>query len=187
MALSKPIIKSLSFYLNQQYEHPLRTAALTCATVAISGNVAYQKLAGIRPIDLRSILSFGAFGLCFSSICHTTFFNFLEWAAPEEASFSICRRLILERLIYFPLYKAWALYMVARFEGKSSEVALDEVKALLPTLLISSLKYLTITQLLNLLLVPSVFRIFGHYLTAFVWTIYFAHVRRQYEQKKKNK
>lgn len=45
------------------------------------------------------------FRLCCSSISHTTFFNFLEWAAPDEASFSICRRLILERLIYFPLYK----------------------------------------------------------------------------------
>lgn len=46
--------------------------------------------------------------------------------------------------------------MIARFEGKSNEVALDELKALLPILVKTSWKYLTIYQILNLVFVPSV-------------------------------
>lgn len=103
MALSKPIMKALSFYLSQMYEHPLRTSALTCSVIALDGNATYQRLAGIKPFDLRSVLAFGVFGLLFSGPAQHYFYSFLERAVPDEASFTILKKLFLERVIFFPL------------------------------------------------------------------------------------
>lgn len=84
------------------------------------------------------------------------FYNWLERAVPEEASFAIVKRLLIERLIYSPLYQAFTLYVISRLEGKDHKTALKDVEALYWTVLTSSWKYLTIIQLLNLSVVPPV-------------------------------
>lgn len=84
------------------------------------------------------------------------FYGWLERAVPEEASFGIVKKLLIERLIYSPLYSAFTLYMISRLEGKDHKAALKDVEGLYWVILTSSWKYLTLLQLLNLSVVPPV-------------------------------
>lgn len=73
---------------------------------------------------------------------------------PEEAAFPVAKKLILERLLYSPLYTAFTLYVIARLEGKTHDEALKQLQSLYWMVLTSSWKYLTVIQLLNLSVVP---------------------------------
>lgn len=82
------------------------------------------------------------------------FYNWLERAVPDEASFAIFKKLIIERLIYSPLFIAFSLYTLSRLEGKTHKAALKDVEHLYWAVLTSSWKYLTLFQFLNLAVVP---------------------------------
>jgi len=181
MSLSKPIINALSFYFGQLYEHPIRTKAISCCLVALAGNYASQTIAGAKVLNLQSLAAYGAFGLLFGGSLPHYFYTFLDRAVPDEASFAIVKRLILERLIYSPLYQAFSLYMLARLEGKSHETAVQQLKGLYWTVLTSSWKYLTVLQLLNFSVVPPMLRVLVVNLIGFFWIIYIANKRRQQE------
>ncbi|KAL1494752.1 hypothetical protein ABEB36_010300 [Hypothenemus hampei] len=181
MSLSKPIINGLTFYFSQLFEHPIRTKAISCCLVSLAGNYAAQKISGAKIIDLHTVAAYGAFGLLFGGSIPHYFYSFLDWAVPDEASFAIAKRLLLERLVYSPLYQAFALYTLARFEGKDHETAIQQLKGLYWTVLTSSWKYLTILQLINVSVVPPMLRVLVINLIGFFWTIYFANKRRQQE------
>lgn len=82
------------------------------------------------------------------------FYGFLERAINEDATFAVLKKLIVERLIYLPLYHALTLYMLARLEGKSHDAAVKSMKALYRPILLDNWKYLTLIQYLNLQYVP---------------------------------
>ncbi|ENN75473.1 peroxisomal membrane protein 2-like [Dendroctonus ponderosae] len=181
MSLSKPIISVLSFYFGQLYEHPLRTKAVSCCMVALAGNYASQKISGTKILNIHTLAAYGTFGLLFGGSLPHFFYKFLEHAVPDEASFAIAKRLILERLVYSPLYQAFSLYALARLEGKDHETAVQQLKGLYWLVLTSSWKYLTILQLLNLSVVPPMLRVLVVNLIGFFWIIYLANKRRQQE------
>ncbi|XP_060524563.1 peroxisomal membrane protein 2 [Cylas formicarius] len=184
--LSKPIISALSFYFSELYEHPLRTKAVSCCLVALAGNYASQKIVGSKLIDLNSLLAYGAFGLVFGGTIPHYFYQFLEYAVPDEASFAIIKRLFLERLVYSPLYQAFSLYTLARLEGNDHKTAVKQLRGLYWTILTTSWKYLTVLQLLNVSLVPPMLRVLVVNLIGFFWTIYLANKRRQQQAKSKS-
>jgi len=187
MSLSKPIISALSFYFSNLYENPIKTKAVSCCLVALAGNYASQRIAGAKVVNLHSLLAYGAFGLLFGGSIPHYFYSFLDRVVPDEASFAIAKRLVMERLIYSPLYQAFSLYMLARLEGKDHETALQQLKGLYWTVLTSSWKYLTILQLLNVSVVPPMLRVLVVNLIGFFWTIYIANKRRQQELSRKTK
>ncbi|XP_028141393.1 peroxisomal membrane protein 2 isoform X2 [Diabrotica virgifera virgifera] len=156
MVLSKPLVNFLSFYFGQLFEHPLRTKAITCSIIATAGNYTSQKLSGEKVINHHSLLAYGLYGLIFGGTIPHYFYSFLEGAISEDASFAVVRKLLLERLIYLPLYQAFTLYVLARMEGKSHNAAMKQLQDLYWVLLSSSWKYLTVIHLLNLSVVPPV-------------------------------
>ncbi|KAJ8932763.1 hypothetical protein NQ314_014465 [Rhamnusium bicolor] len=187
MVFSKPLIEALGFYFGQLYEHPLRTKAVSCCIIATAGNYTSQKLAGNKLLNYHSLLAYGIFGLLFGGTIPHYFYTFLECAVPEEASFVIAKKLVLERLIYSPLYQAFTLYIIARLEGKDHKTAVKQLQSLYWTVLTSSWKYLTVIQLLNLSVVPPMLRVLIINLVGFFWTIYIANKRRQQQIKTKPK
>nr|CAI5842714.1 unnamed protein product [Callosobruchus analis] len=153
MALSKPVMNALSFYFGQLFEHP--------------------KLSGSKALDYQSLLAYGIYGLAVGGTIPHYFYSFLDWAVPEDAAFSIAKKLLLERLVYSPLYQAFTLYALARLEGKDHDGALEQLQHLYWPVLTSSWKYLTLRVLIINLI-------------GFFWTIYIANKRRQ-EKNKENK
>lgn len=179
MALSKPIYNALGFYFEQLFNNPIRTKAVTSAIIASGGNLAAQRIAGVKYLDTNSFLAYGIYGLLFGGTIPHYFYGWMERAVPEEAAFNLIKKLILERLIYSPLYTAFTQYMISRLEGKNHEHAVKQLKALYWVVLTSSWKYLTLIQLLNLSVVPPMLRVLTVNLIGFFWTIYIANKRRQ--------
>lgn len=78
----------------------------------------------------------------------------METIIPEAARFGIVKKLILERLIYTPLFQAFALYTLARLEGKNHNGALNQLLILYIPMLLAGWKYLTVVQIVNFTVVP---------------------------------
>ncbi|KAL3268189.1 hypothetical protein HHI36_007315 [Cryptolaemus montrouzieri] len=181
MILSKPLMKFLGIYFNQLYSNPIRTNAVSGAVIAAGGNYASQFLAGKKVINHQTILAYGAFGLLFGGSIPHMFYIGLDKIIPEEAGMAIMKRLLVERLIYTPLFQAFYLYTLARLEGKDHTTALRQLESLYWTVLTSSWKYISIIEFLNQIVVPPMVRVFVINLIAFFWTIYVSNKRRQEE------
>lgn len=84
------------------------------------------------------------------------FYTLLDKCISEEAAYSVVKRLFIERLIYAPLFQAFVIYMIARFEGKSHDQTIKQVEKTYWPILEANWKYLTLIQLINLSVVPPV-------------------------------
>ncbi|XP_050304468.1 peroxisomal membrane protein 2 isoform X2 [Anthonomus grandis grandis] len=164
-------------YYDFIYDLPI----IKCCVVALAGNYASQRISGVKLIDIHSLAAYGVYGLLFGGTIPHFFYSFLEYAVPDGASFPVARKLILERLVYSPLYQAFALYMIARLEGKDHKTAVEQLRGLYWTVLTTSWKYLTVLQLLNVSIVPPMLRVLVVNLIGFFWIIYLANQRRQQE------
>lgn len=183
MILSKPLYNFLGFYFEQLYYHPIKTKAISCCIVAAAGNLASQYIGGCKVISQDSLVAYTLFGLLFGGTIPHYFYDCLDTLIPEQVSLSVLKKLFIERLVFSPLYHAFTLYMIARFEKKSHCTAMKQLEDLYWPVLSSSWKYLTIIQFLNLQFVPPLLRVLIVNLVGFFWTIYIANKRRQAEMK----
>lgn len=78
------------------------------------------------------------------------FYAGLDKIIPE----GIVLRLLVERLLYTPLYQMLSLYMLARLEGKTHQQGCAQLIQLFWPVLKANWTYLTLIQYLNLRLVP---------------------------------
>lgn len=72
----------------------------------------------------------------------------------EEAGMAVIKRLLIERIIFTPLFQAFFLYMLARFEGKDHQTAMRQIQSLYWTVITTSWKYISIIELMNQMVVP---------------------------------
>ncbi|XP_065173274.1 peroxisomal membrane protein 2 [Atheta coriaria] len=187
MVLSKPLRNAFISYLSNLYENPIRTKAITCAVLSTTGNLVSQLISGNKSINQQSLLAYGLYGLIFGGTIPHFYYKFLEHLVPEEASLIFIKKLVIDRLLFTPLYQAFSLYMLARLEHKTHDEALAQLFKLYWPILSSSWKYLTILQLINITVVPPMLRVLTMNLVGFFWVIYVANVRREAQQKKGNK
>ncbi|KAK5644606.1 hypothetical protein RI129_005906 [Pyrocoelia pectoralis] len=183
MILSKPIYDFLGFYFEQLYYHPVKTKAISCCAVAAAGNLASQYISGNKAFSQDSFLAYTVYGLLFGGTIPHYFYGFLENTIPERASLGVLKKLLIERLIFSPIYHAFTLYMIARLEKKTHRQAMKQLEHLYWPVLSSSWKYLSLIQFLNFQFVPPLLRVLIVNLIGFFWTIYIANKRRQAEEK----
>ncbi|KAF5292439.1 hypothetical protein FQA39_LY13986 [Lamprigera yunnana] len=181
MILSKPIYDFLGFYFEQLFYHPIKTKAISCCVVAAAGNLASQYISGSKSISQESLIAYSVYGLLFGGTIPHYFYGALDSIVLGHSTAEVLKKLLIERLIFSPLYHAFTLYMLARLEKKTHQDALKQLEALYWPILSSSWKYLTIIQFLNLKFVPSILRVLIVNLVGFFWTIYLANKRRQAE------
>ncbi|KAF5288156.1 hypothetical protein FQR65_AtePxmp2 [Abscondita terminalis] len=179
MILSKPIYDFLGFYFEQLFYNPVKTKAISCCIVAAAGNLTSQYISGKKCISQESLLAYSLFGLLFGGTIPHYFYGALEGLIVEQHTSAVLKKLLVERLIFTPLYSAFTLYILARFERKSHNDAIKQLETLYWPILSSSWKYLTVIQFLNLKFVPPILRVLIVNLIGFFWTIYIANKRRQ--------
>ncbi|XP_014272144.1 peroxisomal membrane protein 2 [Halyomorpha halys] len=180
MVLSKlptPVINVVGKYLMELYKNPVRTKAITSSIISALGNYTSQAITGCE-INQRSIAAFGLFGLLFGGTIPHYFYIILEQAFPGSGRLTGICKFIVERFIYAPLYQMFSLYVLARFEGKSHIRAYKQTAKLYWSVLQANWQYLSWIQLINILLVPSMFRVLVMNMVGFFWNIYLASKRR---------
>lgn len=109
--------------------------------------------------DLRMnpiVIQFFVFRLFFGGTVPHMFYTLLDKVVTEEAAYSVVKRLFIERLIYTPLFQAFVIYMIARFEGKSHIHTIKHLERVYWPILEANWKFLTLIQLINLSVVPPV-------------------------------
>lgn len=175
MVLSKPrdiIYELVGAYFQRLYTSPVKTKALTSCVFATLGNLISQKLSGTKYLNQDSLVAFALFGLLIGGPVPHYFYMYVTRFVRHPLGF-----LFIERLLYTPGFVALALYMLARFEGKSHEVSQEQLKKLYWPTLVANLKYLTLLQYINIRFVPPVLRVLFVNAVGLLWSIYLANQR----------
>lgn len=107
------------------------------------------------------------FRLLFGGTIPHYFYKILERLVPEEASFAVIKKILLERLIFTPLFQAFVLYTLARLEGKSHNAAINQLMILYIPMLLAVWKYLTVVQIINFTVVPPMVSTFYGFVSFF--------------------
>uniref|UniRef100_A0A1B6LWH3 Peroxisomal membrane protein 2 n=1 Tax=Graphocephala atropunctata TaxID=36148 RepID=A0A1B6LWH3_9HEMI len=187
MSLSKPsklIFTLVGAYYDGLYNSPIKTKSLTSCTVATLANLTSQYIAGVKTIDQDSLVAFGLFGLVFGGSIPHYFYQLLDHVVPYSASRHLLKRLLIERLIFTPLYQMFALYMLTRLEGKNHNQAMSQLIAIYWPLLKANWMWVTILQAINLRFVPPVLRVLFNNLIGYVWTVFLSHKKRKADSRR---
>lgn len=188
MSLSKSAkrvaYKSLESYFIQLYTNPLRTKSVTSAIIYVLGNYTSQRISGSKVTELNSLISFGAYGLLFGGSIPHYFFQCLEWLVPGSSALATVKQLLIQRLIFTPLYQLFTLYTISRFEGRTHRQAIQQLIPIYVPVLIANWKWLTALSIINLTVVPPVLRVVFMNLVGFVWSIYLATKRRKASERR---
>ncbi|KAG8295595.1 hypothetical protein J6590_076723 [Homalodisca vitripennis] len=149
MSFSKPsklIFTLVGAYYDGLYSSPIKTKSLTSCAVATLANLTSQYLTGVRKIDQDSLVAFGLFGLLFGGSIPHYFYLLLDHVVPHSSSRHLLKQLLIERLIFTPLYQMFALYMLARLESKTHNQAMSQLIAIYWPLLKANWLFVTILQ-----------------------------------------
>ncbi|XP_067011073.1 peroxisomal membrane protein 2 [Anabrus simplex] len=182
MSLSKYVYQMLGSYMEQLHYHPIRTKSISSCVIALSGNVVSQYMSGAKVLNQDSLIAFGLFGLIFGGTVPHFFYQLLDRVLTEETSNLYMKQLLIERLIYTPLFQALALYMLARLEGRSQKESKQQLLRLYWPVLKANWIWLTVLQYLNLRVVPPMLRVLVVNLIGFFWCIFLANKRRKVQE-----
>ncbi|XP_035786002.1 peroxisomal membrane protein 2-like [Anopheles albimanus] len=183
MSLSRPIFNLLGSYLEQLFEHPLRTKAITSCVIASSANLASQKLAGAKQLNTDSVLAYGLFGLIFTGPLSHFFYGWLD-RVTNDVRFKKLLMLFGERLLFAPTITALSLYFISRFEYKSHDEAIINLVTLFRSVLRGNWKFLTLPVFINFNYVPPMLRVLFANIIGFCWIIFLSAKRRKAEQRR---
>lgn len=178
--LSKPYkitFQLIGSYLSQLYLNPIRTKSITSCVIALLGNYTAQRLSGAGTLNYDTLRAFGIFGLLFGGTIPHYFYDLLARIISSEGSYAPFQQLIIERLIYMPLYSFFSLYMINRLEGKSHKESIGHVWRVYFPIVEANIRYLTVLQYLNLYFVPPMLRVLVNSIIGFFWVVYLAGKR----------
>lgn len=183
MSLSKPIYSLLGVYLEQLFNHPVRTKSITSSALAASANYTAQRIAGQRKVNQESVLAYGLFGLIFGGTVPHYFYQTVERLFKRDMKFRRFFQFLSERLVFAPFYQLVSLYFLSIFEMNTHEVAVANLKKLYWPLLRANWQYLSIPVFLNMVFVPPMLRTVTMSIVSFLWVVYIARRRRRLQEK----
>ncbi|KAK2161879.1 hypothetical protein LSH36_108g04028 [Paralvinella palmiformis] len=102
----------------------------------------------------------------------------MDKVVPSSQKYSNLRRIILDRLIFAPPFLLIYFYLVAIFEGQSSNEALKKIQQFFWPMLVMNWKIWTPLQYININYVPREYRVLFANLVSLGWTIYAAKTRK---------
>ncbi|XP_024084958.1 peroxisomal membrane protein 2 [Cimex lectularius] len=169
MSLSKLPVELSMKYLIVLYSDPIRTKSISSCVIASLGNVVSQCIAGAfcsKNFDFNNLRAHALFGLIFGGTVPHYFFKLLDDLVAQRSKYGVMMKLLIERLIYAPFYHILSLYMLAIFQGKSHDEAVQNTKKQFLTLLKANWKFITVLQFINLKFVHPMFRVL---ILNFIW------------------
>nr|CAD7259400.1 unnamed protein product [Timema shepardi] len=213
MSVSKPLIDALAAYLGQLHTNPIRTKCISSGlglgkdeleevNPHLRGGRGENHLGKTTPsspdrdsnLDLPVLSSRAQHdkrvsqlrhlgGLIFGGTIPHWFFLTLDKLVPSNVPNFQMKRVLIERLLFAPLFHAWTLYVLARLEvschGKTHKQAVGNLYQVWAPIVRANWQWLTVPMLLNIVFVPSMLRSVVSSLIAFFWIIFIANKRRQ--------
>ncbi|XP_015115070.1 PXMP2/4 family protein 3 isoform X2 [Diachasma alloeum] len=175
------IIRSLISHKSKYICKVVCTQIPSGRRLLLAGNYASQRILGVKEINHDSLLAFGLFGLLFGGPVPHFFYKYIYFVTRHPLGI-----LLAERLIYAPLFQGFALYMLARLEGKSHEDSYKNMEKLYLPILLANYKYLTLLQFINIRYVPPMLRVLVVNFIGFAWAIYLANARAKASTKRRD-
>ncbi|EDW80153.1 uncharacterized protein Dwil_GK24419 [Drosophila willistoni] len=183
MSISKPLYSLFGTYLEQLFNHPVRTKSITASVLATTANVTSQRLAGAKKLNQHSVFAYGLYGFIFGGSVPHYFYQTVERLFDDDVRFRRFFLFLSERLVYAPIYQVLSLYFLSLFEGNSHSTAVKNVEKLYWPLLRANWQYLSLFVYLNMAYVPPMFRSIFMGIISFIWVVYIAQKRRRFQEK----
>jgi len=169
-------------YLQALKRRPTLTKSITSALISGLGDAIYQfskKNDQNEKISWRSIAAFAGCGLVVTGPLSHYFYIFLDHAAPQVTQFASIKRLLIDRLLFGPVYLLIILYVRSIFEGKTHREAKRKLFRTYWPILKMSYRVWTIAQYININHVPQQYRVLFSNMVALGWNVYLAAMKQE--------
>jgi peroxisomal membrane protein 2 len=166
--------KGLQNYVLQLQKHPLRTKALTAATLSLISDIVSQKLSGIKKLQLRRIILKVLFGFAYlGPVGH--FYHILldKLFKGKKDSKTVAQKVVVDQLTISPLNNVlFMLYFGLAIEGRPWSQVKSKIKTELPKVQSAAWTIGPVLGWVNHRYVPLQFRVVVQSLFAFFWGIF---------------
>lgn len=172
--------RALAQYLRLLRLRPVLTKALTSGLLSALGNVLGQKLrarrsAGRAPaLDAGGPLRYAAYGFFFTGPLSHFFYLFMDCWIPPEVPRAGLKRLLLDRLVFAPVFLLLFFFVMNFLEGKDMTVGITHAWSQFWPALLTNWRVWTLVQFINVNYVPLQFRVLFANLVALFWYAYLA-------------
>ncbi|XP_048412223.1 peroxisomal membrane protein 2 isoform X1 [Stegostoma tigrinum] len=171
-------------YLFLLKKYPVLTKSITSGVLSGLGNVLSQimeqrgKDPNVKNLTFDGPVRFGVFGLVFTGPLSHYFYHYLDKLIPSNVPYSQIKRLLLDRLMFAPLFLALFFVVISLLEGRNLKSLKDKMKTGYWTALKMNWKVWTVFQFININYVPAQFRVLFANLVALFWYAYLASIKR---------
>ncbi|GAB6030169.1 peroxisomal membrane protein 2 [Chamberlinius hualienensis] len=175
-------LELLDFYVRSLYRRPALTKSITSGLIAGFGDVLFQLTkselqsedAQANKINWQSVAAYAGSGLFVTGPLAHYFYKYLDTVIPSNGRWSSIKRIIVERIIFGPVYLMIVLYVRNRFLGLSHREARKKLYRTYWQILKMSYRVWTIAQYININHVPQQYRVLFINVVSLGWNIYLA-------------
>ncbi|TYZ64458.1 hypothetical protein PybrP1_001718 [[Pythium] brassicae (nom. inval.)] len=155
-------------------KNPVRTKALTSASVAMLGEVLghFLKHKTLRGLSLRQMLAFFTFGGVVTGPLLHYWYGLLENQRFTKSKLTPNQKLLLDRLVYTPPFTALTIFSLGVMRGSSVEASKANLRRVFVGALLMNWRVWTVTQWLSFHYVPSQLRVLWGNAVALWWNAY---------------
>jgi peroxisomal membrane protein 2 len=183
MSLSKPeddniVKRAIRQYLRLLREKPVLTKSLTSACTGAVSSLLSQYVSmsktNTRTVNWKNVMAFALTGFLFVGPVMHNFYRLLEQVAPKTSPHSVLKKMIIDRILYTPVFLLTYLYLLSIFEGHSLKVAKSKVDQVYPHAIRMNWKVLTVIQYININYIPQQYRVLFGNAISLAWNCYIA-------------
>lgn len=180
-----PIKHMLRLYVTALHSRPLCVKAATSSSIALLADLTAQTLNRTEAVRIRSSLNYALLGGLLTAPLTHWFQEWLDRLLPPLIGVSLWRRLcrlltrtLCDRLIFGAPFLLASLYLLNRLEGRSHQAASRLVSLGFWPMFCANVRFWLPLQLINVNLVPRIYRVLVANLCAFGWILILAKKRR---------
>ncbi|XP_001509760.1 peroxisomal membrane protein 2 [Ornithorhynchus anatinus] len=175
----------LGHYLLLLRRHPLPTKAVTSGILSALGNFLAQviekrgkKEKCSQSLELSGPLRYAIYGFLFTGPLSHFFYWYMEQLIPPAVPFAVVRRLLLDRLVFAPVFLLLFFFVMNLLEGQNMAAFSKKMRTGYWKALKMNWKVWTPIQFININYVPVQFRVLFANLVALFWYAYLASLRK---------
>ncbi|XP_005085389.1 peroxisomal membrane protein 2 [Mesocricetus auratus] len=175
--------RALAQYLLLLKLYPVFTKAVSSGILSALGNLLAQMIEkkqknNSQSVDVSGILRYLVYGFFVTGPLSHYFYLFMEYWIPPEVPLATVKRLLLDRLLFAPIFLLLFFLIMNLLEGKDVSAFAAKMRSGFWSALQMNWKMWTPLQFININYVPLQFRVLFANMAALFWYAYLASLRK---------
>eukprot|EP00884_Botryococcus_braunii_P013261 jgi/Botrbrau1/21936/Bobra.0249s0059.1 len=165
---------ALKRYLKQLQKNPVRTKAITAASLFGTSDIVAQLLTRSSSYNWRRTVAIALYGLIWSGPAGHFWQQLVERVfGPKKDPQTLVKKVLLDSVVWSPFANALAMiYFTTVVEGRTLAFTRSKLKQEFPTVQLNAWRVWPLVSLINFRYMPLELRVVFHNCVAFFWAIF---------------